>query len=93
MIEAFKEEINKSLKEIQENTVKQVEAFKEKMNKYNGIQENAIKWVKEMNKTVQDLNMEIEVIKKTQLEATLKMENLGKEQELETEASPTEYKR
>ena len=44
MTEAFKEEMNKSLKEIQENTIKQV---------------------KEMNKTVQDLKMEIEAIKKT----------------------------
>ena len=29
MIEAFKEELNKSLKEIQENTIKQIEVFKE----------------------------------------------------------------
>ena len=57
MIEAFKEEMNKSLKEIQENTIKQV---------------------KEMNKTVQDLKMEIEAIKKTQTEEILEMENLGK---------------
>ena len=31
-----------------------------------------------MNKTTQDLKMEIEAIKKTQVEATLEMENLGK---------------
>ena len=31
-----------------------------------------------MNKTIQDLKMEIEAIKKTQVEATLEMENLGK---------------
>ena len=31
-----------------------------------------------MNKTIQDLKMEIEAIKKTQMEATLEMENLGK---------------
>jgi hypothetical protein len=30
MLEAFKEETNKSLKEIQENTIKQIEVFKEK---------------------------------------------------------------
>ena len=47
MIEALKEEVNKSLKDIQENTVKQG---------------------KEINKTVQDLKMEIESIKKTQTE-------------------------
>ena len=34
MIEDFKEETNKSLKEIQKNTFKQVENFKEEMNKY-----------------------------------------------------------
>ena len=33
MIEAFKEDINNSLKEIQENTGKQVEALKEERNK------------------------------------------------------------
>ena len=34
MIEDFKEKTNKSLKEIQKNTFKQVENFKEEMNKY-----------------------------------------------------------
>ena len=57
MIEAFKEEMNKFLKEIQENTIKQVN---------------------KINKTVQDLKMEIEAIKKTQTEAILEMENLVK---------------
>jgi predicted phage gp36 major capsid-like protein len=33
MTEAFKEEMNKSLKDIQETTFKQVEAFKDKSNK------------------------------------------------------------
>jgi hypothetical protein len=33
---------------------------------------------KEMNKTVQDLKMEIEAIKKTQTEGTLETENIGK---------------
>ena len=42
MIEAFKKNINNSLKEIQENTIKQV---------------------KELNKMVQELKMEIEIIK------------------------------
>ena len=48
------------------------------MNKYKEIQENAIKQVKEMNKTVQDMYMEIEAIKKTHIEAMLEMENLAK---------------
>jgi predicted nucleic acid-binding Zn-ribbon protein len=34
--------------------------------------------VKELNKTIQDLNMEIATIKKSQRETTLKIENLGK---------------
>jgi hypothetical protein len=42
--------------------------------------------MKEVNKTIQDLKMEIETIKKTQVEKILEMENLGK-------SSPTEYKR
>ena len=56
IIEAFKEDINNSLKEIQENTGKQVEAFQEKKKKsLKEIQENTIKQVKELNKTDQDL--------------------------------------
>ena len=57
IIESFKEDINNSLKEIQENTGKQV---------------------KELNKMIQDLKVEVETIKKTQMEANLEMENLGK---------------
>jgi hypothetical protein len=34
--------------------------------------------VKELNKAVQDLKIEVETIKKTQIGATLKIENLGK---------------
>jgi hypothetical protein len=34
--------------------------------------------MKELNKTVQELKMEIETIKKTQMEATLVMDTLGK---------------
>jgi predicted nucleic acid-binding Zn-ribbon protein len=41
-------------------------------------EENTIKQVKEFNKNIQELKMEIEAIKKTQKEATLKMDNLGK---------------
>lgn len=43
---------------------------------------------------VQDLNMEIESINKTQTEKILEMENLGKRTEAtEGQAPPTEYKR
>jgi chaperonin cofactor prefoldin len=34
--------------------------------------------VKELNKTIQDLKIEIETIKKSQRETNLKIENLGK---------------
>jgi len=51
IVEAFKEEIKKSLKEIQKNTIKQVEVFKEeKKNKsLKDTQENTFKQVKEIN--------------------------------------------
>jgi cell division protein FtsB len=41
------------------------------------IQENTIKQVKKLNKTIRDLKTEIETIKKPQRETTLNMENLG----------------
>jgi len=41
-------------------------------------QENTIKQIKELNKAVQDLQMEVETIKKSQMEATMEMENLQK---------------
>jgi hypothetical protein len=47
--------------------------------------------VNELNKTIQDLKMEIETIKKSQRETTLKIENLGKRSEMQ--ASPTRYKK
>ena len=34
--------------------------------------------MKELNKVIQDLKVEVETIKKTQMEANLEMENLGK---------------
>ena len=42
------------------------------------LQENTTKQVKELNKIVQDLIMEVEAIKKSQRETTLEIENLGK---------------
>jgi hypothetical protein len=41
-------------------------------------QENTIKQAKEMNKTIQNLKMGLETIKKSQRETTLELENLGK---------------
>jgi hypothetical protein len=57
IIMSFKENINNSPKEIQENIGKQV---------------------KELNKVIQNLKVEVETIKTTQMEANLEMENLGK---------------
>jgi chromosome segregation ATPase len=71
LVENFKKGINNSLKEIQDNTAKQVEFLKE-------IQENTTKEVMELNKTIQDPKREEESIKKTQRKITLEIENLGK---------------
>ena len=79
MIQDFKKDINNSVKEIQENIGKQLEALKEKPQKsLKEVQENTIKQAKEMSKNIQDLKMEIETIKKSQRETTLKLKNLGK---------------
>ena len=82
MIEDFKKDINNSLKEIQENTGKKVQALKEETQKsLKELQENTIKQAKKMNKTIQDLKMERETIKKKkkpQRQTTLQLENLGK---------------
>lgn len=50
MIEAFKDDLNKSLKKIQDNTFKQVETLKDKANKYKKIQKYIFKQVKDMEK-------------------------------------------
>jgi predicted nucleic acid-binding Zn-ribbon protein len=42
------------------------------------VQKNTSKQVKELNKTTQDLKMEVETIKKLQKETTLEIDNLGK---------------
>jgi hypothetical protein len=68
ILEAFKKEINKSLKEIQKNTIKQV---------------------KEMDKIVRDLKMEIEAIKKT----SSSNPGDGKHRKLKTQASLKEYRK
>jgi uncharacterized protein with gpF-like domain len=79
MIEDIKKDINKSLKQIQENTGKQEEAHREGTQKsLKKLQENTIKQVKEMNKAIQDIKMEIETINKSKRETTLELGNLGK---------------
>ena len=72
MMEDFK-------KGIQESTGKQLEAFKEEKQKsLRELQENTSKQVMELNKTIQDLKMEVETKKKSQRETNLEIENLGK---------------
>jgi chromosome segregation ATPase len=79
VIKDFKD-ISNSLKEIQGSTGKQLEALEEETQKsLKELQENTIKKVKEMNKTIQDLKMDIDTIKKSQRETTLELENLGKQ--------------
>jgi len=79
MMEDFKKDINNFLKEIQDNTRKQVEDIKEVTQKsLKELQENKTKQAKGLNKTIQDLNIEIETIKKAQIETTLEIESLGK---------------
>ena len=79
MIRDLKKDINNTLKEVQKNIVKKVEALKEKTQKsLKESQENTTKRVKKLNKTTQDLKMEVETIKKSQRETTLEIEILGK---------------
>ena len=68
VIEYFKKDINNSLKEIQENIGKQLETLKEETQK-----SLKIKQAKEMNKTIQNLKMELETIKESQRETTLQL--------------------
>jgi hypothetical protein len=78
MVEEIKKDFNNSLKEIQENTAKQVEDLKEEAQKsLKELQENMTKQVMELNKTIQDLKREVDTIKKIQSEATLKIETLS----------------
>jgi predicted RNase H-like nuclease (RuvC/YqgF family) len=78
MVEDIKN-FNNSLKEIQENTAKQVEDLKEETQKFlKELQENTTKQVMELNKTIKDIKSEVNTIKKTQSEAMVEIETLGK---------------
>jgi glycerol-3-phosphate responsive antiterminator len=66
-------------KEIQENTCKQLEVLIEETQKsLKELQESSTKQVMELNKTIQDLKMEVETMKKSQRETTLEIEIVGK---------------
>jgi archaellum component FlaC len=73
LVEDFKKDTNNLLKEIQ-NTAKQVEVLKEEAQKFlKELKENTTKQVMELNKTIQDLKMEVETTNKTQRETTLEI--------------------
>jgi predicted RecB family endonuclease len=91
--EDFKKDINNTLKEIQENTAKQVEALKEVLKSFKELQENTTKQVMELNKTIQDLKRKVETIKKPQRETTLEIEMLGKKSRAIDASITKEYKR
>jgi uncharacterized coiled-coil protein SlyX len=60
-----------------------IESFKEDISDLlKEIQGNTGKQMKELNKAIQDLKVEVETIKKTQVEVNLEMENLGKKSEI-----------
>ena len=65
MVEDIKKNFNNSLKEIQENSAKQVEDLKEEAQKsLKELQENMTKQVIELNKKIQDLKREVDTVKK-----------------------------
>jgi hypothetical protein len=79
MIEDFKKDMDNSLKEKQENIGKQVEALKTETQKsLKEITAKPNKKVKELNRIIKDLKMELETKKKSQRGSTLEIENLGK---------------
>jgi hypothetical protein len=87
LIKDFKKHIDNSLKEIKENTGKQVEKplkrkHKNPLKNYRKtqptVEESEKKQKQKQKPTIQDLKMELETIKKPQRETILKRENLGK---------------
>jgi chromosome segregation ATPase len=85
MVEDIKKDFNNSLKEIQENTAKELQDLKEKQENttkqvevLKEKQENTSKEVMEMNKTILELKREVDTIKKTQSEAMLEIQTLVK---------------
>ena len=49
--------------------------------------------MKELNKAIQDIEMEVETIKKSQRETTLNIENLGKKSGVIVQVLKTKYKK
>jgi septal ring factor EnvC (AmiA/AmiB activator) len=78
MVEDNKKDFNNSLKEILDNTAKQVEDLKKAQKSLKELQENTAKQVMDLNKTIQVIKREVDTIRKTQSEAMLEIEILGK---------------
>jgi chromosome segregation ATPase len=85
MVDEIKKDFNNSLKEIKENTSKELQVLKEKQENptkqvevFKEKKESTSKQVIEMNKTTLDLKREVDTIKKTQSGAKLEIETLGK---------------
>ncbi|ERE71915.1 epididymal-specific lipocalin-8-like protein [Cricetulus griseus] len=89
MIEIFKEETRKSLKEIEEKANKKLHKMEEKTNQKiqeinkslkesKETQEKTSRQVKDVLETVQSMKAEIDTIKKTQNESMVEMERLDK---------------
>lgn len=57
MLEVHKEKMNKSIKDTEGKTIKRLEEMNKSHKEYQGSQEN--KQLKEMNKTIQDMKVEI----------------------------------
>jgi hypothetical protein len=59
--------------------MKMIEDFKKDISNFlKEIQENTTRQGKELNETIQDLKIEIEILKKTQRNTALEIENLGR---------------
>ena len=79
MKEDFKKDISNFFKEIQDDTAKEIEAFKEGTPKsFQNLQENITKNMEEFNKYHPGSKNGNKIIKKSQRETTLEIENLGK---------------
>jgi hypothetical protein len=73
--EDFKKDINNSLKKYRKTLLNRSSYLRKKhKNLLKELQENTTKQVKELNKTIQDLKTEVETIKKSQREITVKIE-------------------
>jgi hypothetical protein len=95
MIEVFKEETNKSLRETKENTINYVRAFKEEMKTYKETQGGNNQTFEKCgkNKGCRPKSGNRSNKKKIQTETILEMKTQEKEQELLTLVLPIEYKR